>query len=362
MTASAKTCITSHSGSILTRNGYGLYTNPFRGFGSGRVRFQFDDPTYDPRGNWYHSGAQWVQVSTSPNIWDYWREATDWSFEFGGVSYDSQARIKSPCSVLVANLEGVTDIGYIFQLCTNIHDIYNFYAPDVTNVQHAFDTCANLETCEILSLGSATSFYRLFAGCRSMEKAPMFDFPAEVTDVSVMFGGCTSLVNVPLYDTSHVTNFGSYSGSTWGMFGGCTSIEHVPQFDTGAATDMSGMFYGCSSLVNTPVFNTANCHYFINMFTNCTSLKHVPQYDMTGCNATIGGCRSMFYGCTGVEDGALALYDRMLVQTGGYPPYTGSTVTAHSRNDMFKNCGANTASGLAELQQIPTSWGGLKEE
>lgn len=42
MTAEVKTFITSHSGSILSRNGYGLYTNPFRGFGSGRVRFQFN--------------------------------------------------------------------------------------------------------------------------------------------------------------------------------------------------------------------------------------------------------------------------------------------------------------------------------
>lgn len=398
MAAIAKKCITAHSGAILSRNGYGLYTNPFRGFGRGRIRFQFDDPTYDPRGNWYHSGAQWVQVSASPNIWDYWREDTDWDFEFGGVSSASEARIKSPCSVLIANLEGITDINSMFQLCTNIHDVYNFYAPDATDVVHVFDCCSGVQTFDIVSMESATSYYRAFANCTSMTKAPMFDFSQYATGLTGadnMFAGCSSLVNVPLYDTSMITDFE-------GMFIGCTALEHVPELDTSSATNMSYMFSGCSSLKNTPLFSTSNVTNMRGMFTNCTSLQTVPLYDtanvrtmstmfkgcssiesiplfntasvedftsmLFGCSslkriplfdtsssnstALYGKCRDMCEGCVSVEEGALELYQQWSTQTGGYPGH-------HS--DTFLNCGVNTVTGLSDLQQIPTTWGGLKE-
>ena len=405
MTAIAKTCITAHSGAILSRNGYGLYTNPFRGFGRGRVRFQFDDPTYDPTTSplGYKTGAHWEHVCSEPNIWDYWREATDWSYEFGGVSYDAEAKIQSPCSVLIANLEGITDIIGMFYLCTKIHDVYNFYAPDATGVEHVFDYCSGVRTFDIVSMESATSYYRTFANCTSMTKAPMFIISRSATGLSgmqYMFYGCSSLVNVPLYDTSMVTDFR-------GMFGKCTSLEHVPELDTGSATLMSDMFQGCSSLVDVPEFDTSNVGNMQSMFSNCrsleyvplfdtanvkvmtnmfaycesiesvplfntasvenftgmlfecSSLKHIPLFDTSSCGATGYGytnCTAMCSGCVSVESGALDLYNQWITQSEGHPyPST-------QYQNTFKNCGINTVTGLAELQQIPTSWGGLKEE
>jgi hypothetical protein len=54
----------------------------------------------------------------------------------------------------------------------------------------------------------------------------------------------------------------------------------------------------------------------------------------------------MFYGCTAVESGALALYNQMAGQA--TPPGN------HAR--CFYNCGANTTTGAAELAQIPSDW------
>jgi hypothetical protein len=60
----------------------------------------------------------------------------------------------------------------------------------------------------------------------------------------------------------------------------------------------------------------------------------------------------MFYGCTNVQSGALALYKQL--STKPTPPtYYAS---------CFLNCGSNTESGNIELAKIPTSYGGLGYE
>lgn len=405
MTASAKTIITSHSGDILTRNGFGLYINPFRDVGPGHIRFQFDDPTYDPRGNWYRPGAQWVQVSTSPNIWDYWRESTNYYNEFGGISTPSESKIKSPCAVVVANMEGITDIDSAFHYCENIHDIYNFYAPDAS-ARRTFEGCHYLEDCDIIALGENSTeesmYLQTFGNCRSLAKAPFFELSPYATELNGTFAGCTSLVEVPLYDTSHITNssglaVGTFENCTslehvplldtssmtsmrrmfdgcyslvdvplfdtsnvtdmdW-MFYGCSSLERVPLFDTSSVREMDNMFYGCSSLEQVPLFDTSLVHDFGYMFYGCTSLKRVPLFNTSSCDASSSNntCEAMFYGCASVEGGALDLYNRWISQPGGHP-YT------YEARGPFKNCGIDTQTGLAELQQIPKSWGGLKEE
>lgn len=74
------------------------------------------------------------------------------------------------------------------------------------------------------------------------------------------------------------------------------------------------------------------------------SLKSVPLFDTSSATDVA----SMFSGQRNVEGGALALYTQMSTQAN--PP------SSHSY--CFNNCGADTASGAAELAQIPSSWGG----
>jgi surface protein len=104
------------------------------------------------------------------------------------------------------------------------------------------------------------------------------------------------------------------------MFYGSNSLTTVQLFDTSSVTDMSSAFYDCYSLASIPLFNTSSC----------TNMNYA------------------FHGCTGVESGALALYQQASSQT--TPP--------SNHSSCFYDCGSDTVTGSAELDQIPRSWGG----
>lgn len=180
-----------------------------------------------------------------------------------------------------------------------------------------------------------TSMNYTFYGC-SFSAIPLMD-TSSVTSMFQTFGGNTSLTSVPLFDTSNVTDFTS-------MFEGCTALTSAPAFNMSSATTVSYMFRNCGALTTAPALSTGSVRTFSYMFQNCTSLTSVPQYTMTSATQT----GSMFYGCTSVSSGALSLYNSVSQQAS--PP------TGHA--DMFRNCGANTTNGIAELKQIPGDWGG----
>lgn len=159
---------------------------------------------------------------------------------------------------------------------------------------------------------------------------------SSITNMSNMFQGCTSLASVSLFDTSKVF-------STQYMFRSCTSLTSVPLFDTSKVQSAQAMFSGCTSLTSVPLFDTSETIGMYEMFRDCTSLTKVPLLDTSKSQSMY----QMFIGCTSVESGALALYQQASTQK--VPPYS---------NDAFKNCGANTVTGAAELAQIPASWGG----
>lgn len=73
----------------------------------------------------------------------------------------------------------------------------------------------------------------------------------------------------------------------------------------------------------------------------------IPLFDTTA----LTNVTNMFYECYKVEGGALALYQQMSTQTNVPEDHSG----------CFKSCGADTQTGSAELEQIPTSWGGTME-
>ena len=114
--------------------------------------------------------------------------------------------------------------------------------------------------------------------------------------------------------------------------------------NTSGVTNMSSMFASCSVLTSVPLFDTSSVTDMSSMFLDCSALTSVPLFDTSSATNTNG----MFYICTNVQSGALALYNQCSTQTN--PPA--------SHVDMFTGCGSNTASGTAELAQIPASWGG----
>jgi surface protein len=102
------------------------------------------------------------------------------------------------------------------------------------------------------------------------------------------------------------------------MFMNCTHLVSVPLLDTSSVTDMASMFNYCVRLTSIPLFNTSACRDMYTMFDSCRK----------------------------VESGALALYNQASSQSPG--------VTRH--NYCFRNCGADTTTGRAELAQIGTGW------
>lgn len=86
------------------------------------------------------------------------------------------------------------------------------------------------------------------------------------------------------------------------------------------------------------------CQSFDRMFRNCTGLTSIVPIQCSYVE-NVGG---MFEGCTNIESGALDQYN-------WFATY-GVNITNHS--GTFTNCGGNTQTGLAELNQIPVGWGG----
>lgn len=141
---------------------------------------------------------------------------------------------------------------------------------------------------------------------------------------------------------------GSFGNSLYSSFGGCSHLKSLILPTSGIeATIISRITEYCSELEYVNNFDTSEVTDANNAFIYNGNLKNVPLLD-TGKMTNV---TAMFSYCHKVEEGALALYTRMSSQA--TPP--------SSHFDAFYECGKNTATGAAELAQIPTSWGGTAE-
>ena len=222
----------------------------------------------------------------------------------------------------------------------NIWDIYKADNDWTGLFWYGYGTNNNTDLLEVIGANTSNVEYmiRMFSRCTSLTTVPLFD-TSNVAYMNMMFEGCTSLTTVPLFDTSNVL-------SMWSTFQGCTSLTTVPLFNTSNVAGMTSMFYNCRSLASVPLFDTSSVIDFSDMMHNCTSLTSVPLFDTSSAT----NMDSMFYYCYNVQSGALALYQQASTQE----------VRPSSHDNTFKYCGNDTASGYAELQQIPQSWGGYK--
>lgn len=120
-------------------------------------------------------------------------------------------------------------------------------------------------------------------------------------------------------------------------------VSLIAAGDTSSITNMYGFLQYSSSLISVALFNTSSVTNMQQMFSNCTSLTSVPLLDTSAAK----DISEMFEECEAVEGGALALYQQASAQSPQPEHY-----------NTFTNCGKNTATGAAELAQIPESWGG----
>lgn len=86
------------------------------------------------------------------------------------------------------------------------------------------------------------------------------------------------------------------------------------------------------------------CESMDRMFGNCKGLTYIEPMHCTN----VQNVGDMFQGCTEVTEGA---YDQ-------YVWFNTYGININNHSGTFTNCGSNTQTGVAELAQIPTGWGG----
>lgn len=153
-----------------------------------------------------------------------------------------------------------------------------------------------------------------------------------------MFGNNTALVSSCALDIHYATNCSR-------IFNRCVNLGGHVAVRCPSATSVNQMFRGCSALESFTLSKTYYVKDFQQLCLDCTSLQTVPSLDThAATNVT-----EMFSNCIKVTGGALALYNQMSTQTTPPATYT----------NCFADCGVDTVTGLSELEQIPSSWGGI---
>ena len=196
--------------------------------------------------------------------------------------------------------------------------------------------CTNL--IEILGANSTgvTNMSGLFNTCSSLTSVALFDM-SSVTAIVDTFHGCSALTSIPQFNTSSVTNFSQ-------AFYGCSALTSCPELDTSASTNMSATWYNCSSLTTLPALDFSSATNMLSMCEGCSSLRAIPSFTVSNALTTT---TSAFRDCANVESGSYSMYLSLSAL---------NSVLSYS--NTFTNCGYNTVTGAAELDQIPRSWGG----
>lgn len=363
------------------------------------IRFSFGNLEYDPtkdtatstagganagKPSGKHDGTWKKLVTKYTNIWDYTITGTDLSHEWNnGNTASVGSRFwddpkNNPISIIATNVSGITNFLRCFQGCYGlVYVCNNFDTSDATNVQLLFSSCHNLESVPDLDLQNCTTLAAVFQDCMKIRKCPKLQFPTAETGYSLQtfFKGCRNLqdnIKLDITGASDIT----------AMFQSCTSLTNIELITSAALTKIEAAFCLCCSLKNKPVIsNTENVANMKNLFrgeyssaspyitdmqlesfpiydfanvtdmgyyiTYDSHLKHIPEFSAPNLQK----CMNMFENCANVESGMLRAYT--------YLKNLGAQITDHT--DCFLNCGIDTPTGRAELEQIPASWGGLAE-
>ena len=294
----------------------------------------------------------------------------------------------------VSNLdtETVTDMGYMFQGCSNlgIVDISNFVYSNVKSTMFMFKGCSSENMTSISLSGSApllenTSY--MFQGCNHLTSIDLSGFDNSrdggnplLTNTKWMFDGDTSLTSLDIsgLNTVSVTDMNS-------MFRNCGSLQKIGTTDDDypvhidSVVDIGNMFYQCASLqsvkltgsntnssaenaIQTPVNQSNNRMY--NIFNTCGALEKISINDLafsslnsTGFNFFFQDVKStlttvevknvsapgvtsfaQMFGADTVAAAAGQLNSVKIIDS----DFSGVT----SMNQMFRNCQALTSTGV----------------
>ena len=289
---------------------------------------------YDPtaNGDTWKSGSTWTQVSADPNVWDYHREDTDWSYEFADKTYWGNPTYALQPKLLGMNTTGVTNFDYMLKAIKFAEPFPAFDISGTTSISGLFAWC-------------------VFVGYRQ-DHIPMFD-TSHITDMSGVFANAwfanvdvhRTGYTLPSWDTSSVTNMASMLYNTNGN--GYHAAVRIPSaWDTSNVTNMAHMFER-TDFYDIANLNTHNVTDFSYMFAQSTNMdtygKAIAIVDTTSAEYVT----RMYQINTYVENNILEMYQQLSANPNILNYY-----------ECFLSCGSSTASGQAALAQIPTRWGG----
>ena len=260
------------------------------------------------------SKGTFTQVSSSPNVWDWHYENTNWTFALSKQyePHDNPTPISVvPTAILGMNAKNVTNMSYMFSTDNELMSLGTIDISGATNTIHmfAYSGLTSANTVYMPNVSSATGMFYY----SDLTATPTIISTSALKSVDDMFANCNDLVHASVFDTSGVTSFRS-------LFGSCTKLVDTPLFDTSSGTNFSSMYYTCKKIKTVPLYNTAKATTVMSMFCSCWA----------------------------VQSGALALYQQMSTQA--TPP--------SDHRQCFTDCGYSTTTGAAELAQIPADWGG----
>ena len=294
------------------------------------LRVEFADLEYVPR-NPPYTGATIEKVQgVQTNQWDVWYENSDWTRLFGNMPDGSGTTYKV---IEAGDLSGVTSMYRLFD-GTNLTETCWFDTSNVTNMRLMF-AYTDIRTIPNLDTHNVTTMQEMFDRCALLEVIPWMD-TSNVTTMEAMMEG-TQIVSFPAIDTHNVTTM-------YDMFNSCLHLKDVPMLDTTNVENMRNMFRDCSSLETVPTLNTSKVKNMSSMFEECLKLRTVPLFDVTSLEDISHAFEYDYH----VESGALALYNR------AKDVIPASSTSAYE--SAFRDCGALTTTGAAELAQIPESW------
>lgn len=316
---------------------------------------------------------------------------------FGGTMYSAFSSCDHLKSLILptSGIEATT-IGRMADGCDELEYVNNFDTSKVTDASLAFNNCYNLKKVPLLDTGKMANVTLMFSYCYNVEEGALALYtrmssqatpPSSYSDTFYKCGentttGAAELAQIPTswggtYDPynplglpSHTIRVKFSSGYTpsmgdsqtlvdadknvWDIYKNSDSWNNLFEdngnviavlgANTNGVNNMNAMFFYCNSLGTVQLFDTSKVTDMRAMFNNCISLTSIPLFNTSKALDV----RRMFNNCTLVESGALALYQQASTQAN--VPY--------NHSEMFSNCGSYTETGVAELAQIPQSWGG----
>lgn len=212
----------------MTQNDNTLLSTPYT------LRFFFSSIDYSPtRVSGWKSGSTWTQVSSSPNIWDYTHESSNWDDEFNG-KFVSEA---NEVAILASgDLSGITSMKNVAYISGKVAG-GTFGSGNTGKISYITYICD-------LNTPNVTSMDGLLMGCRYLAVAPKLNTSS-----------CTSL---------------------WSTFDTLYSILMIPNINLSHVTNMRATYSKCYSLLYTPDFSNVNsnlnlCQYCFEKAYNLTS-------------------------------------------------------------------------------------------